>query len=179
MKPKETFVTKDQLTDYVTKREFSDFVESMDEFKEDVINRFDRIDTHLKDTEFCMHNFEKSFTCIDKRLLSLDKRVSRIEENVRIQIGTALDEFDHRLQVGFDHFQGQLDTFKKDTDEKFNDIKREIGSMVKKDTDDKLNVIKREITLVIKKDTEDRLSDIKKEIRLAIKEELTAIMVAK
>ena len=92
LKTNSTLVTKNQLLDYVSKRDFNDFVGEMRSFREVTESRFDTVDKRLDG--------------IDKRFNGIDRRLDKLGEDFRIQTGAILDQFKEYMQINREHRQG-------------------------------------------------------------------------
>lgn len=86
-----TLVNKHQLLDYVSKREFGDFVEDMRDFRTVTDDRFDAIESRL--------------SAHDKRFDKIDRQFDELKEIIRIQTGAILDQFREDLKTGIEYFQ--------------------------------------------------------------------------
>lgn len=86
-----TLVNKHQLLDYVSKREFGDFVEDMRDFRTVTESRFDSIESRL--------------SAHDKRFDKIDRQIDELKEIIRIQTGAILDQFREDLKIGIEYFQ--------------------------------------------------------------------------
>jgi len=95
-------VQKHQLLDYVSKREFNDFVGDMREFREVTVTRFDQIDVRFE-------TIERRLSGIDKQILTLNKNIDQFREDVRVQIGAALEQFKEHLDLGLEYMQNVED----------------------------------------------------------------------
>lgn len=85
LKTNSTLVTKNQLLDYISKRDFNDFVVEMRDFRDGT---------------------EIRFSAIDKRLNSIDRRFDKLSEDFRIQTGAILDQFKEHMQINREYMQG-------------------------------------------------------------------------
>jgi hypothetical protein len=109
-----TPVSKYQLLDYVTKREFNDFVAEMRDFREITESKFNLID--------------KRFDGIDKRFNNIDRRFDELKEDIRIQIGAALEQFRDDLKVGLEYIQNVEKT--KVDQEEFDQLKIKVEKIL-------------------------------------------------
>jgi chaperonin cofactor prefoldin len=105
-----TLVNKHQLLDYVSKREFGDFVDEMRDFRTVTESRFDSIESRL--------------SAHDKRFDKIDRQIDELKEIIRIQTGAILDQFREDLKIGIEYFQN-IDKNKVDKVE-FEKLKIEI-----------------------------------------------------
>lgn len=85
LKTNSTLVTKDQLFDYVSKRDFNDFVAEMRDFREETGSKFE---------------------AIDKRFNIIDRKLDKLSDDFRIQVGAVLDQFKENMQINREHMQG-------------------------------------------------------------------------
>jgi len=126
-----TLVNKHQLLDYVSKREFGDFVEEMRDFRtitesrfDSIDARFDSIDRKFVSIESRLSIHDKRFSDIDKRFDKMDRQFDELKEIIRVQTGAILDQFREDLRVGIKYFQN-VDRNKVDKAE-FEKLKIEI-----------------------------------------------------
>lgn len=84
LKTNSTVVTKNHLLDYVSKREFNDFVLEMRDFRDIT---------------------ETRFGVIDRRFNDMDRKFDELKEIIRIQTGAILDQFREDLKVGLEYVQ--------------------------------------------------------------------------
>jgi len=94
-----TLVSKHQLLDYVSKRDFNDFVAEMRDFRDETVARFESIDQKFV-------TIDKRFDAIDKRFNIIDRRLDKLEDSFRIQVGAVLDQFKEYVQITKEHMQG-------------------------------------------------------------------------
>lgn len=85
LKTNSTIVTKNQLLDYVSKRKFNDFVADMQDFRDE---------TGLR------------FGVVDKRLSNLDRKFEELKEDMRVRVGTILDQFKENMQINMEYMIG-------------------------------------------------------------------------
>ena len=78
-------IKKHQLLDYVSKRDFNDYVGEMRDFRDGTEIRFD---------------------AIDKRFSAIDRRLDKLGEDFRIQTGAILDQFKEYMQINREYMQG-------------------------------------------------------------------------
>lgn len=113
-----TQIQKHQLLDYVSKREFNDFVEEMRDFRESTESRFDLID--------------QKFNAVDKRFLGIDRKFDELKEIIRVQTGALLDQFREDLKVGLEYVQN-IDNKKVDLVE-FEKLKEKVNIILSSKT---------------------------------------------
>lgn len=86
-----TFVSKHQLLDYISKRDFNDFVAEMRDFKELTGERFNTIEARLAEH--------------DKRFDKIDRQIDELKEIIRVHTGALLDQFREDLKMGLEYVQ--------------------------------------------------------------------------
>lgn len=101
-------VSKHQLLDYVSKREFNDFVGDMRDFREVADKRFDSIEARL--------------SAHDKRFDNIDRQFDELKELMRVQTGAILDQFRSDLRAATEFFDN-ID--KKKVDQREFDLLKE------------------------------------------------------
>ena len=118
-----TLVSKHQLLDYVSKRDFNDFTADTRDFHEvtgvrfDTIDkRFDAVDARFDAIEARLASHDKRFDSIDKQLLTLNRKFDELKEDTRVQIGAALNQFKEFLDVGMEYVEN-VDEKKVDKDD--------------------------------------------------------------
>jgi chaperonin cofactor prefoldin len=133
---------KHQLLDYVSKRDFNDFVGEMRDFKDMVGMRFDTIEQRLSvhdkrfDTiEQRLGVHDKRFDTIEQRLGDHDKRFNNIDrqfdelkELIRVQMGALHEQFREDLKIGLEYIQN-VDDKKVDLAE-FGKLKEKVDAIV-------------------------------------------------
>jgi uncharacterized coiled-coil protein SlyX len=100
-----TVVSKHQLLDYVSKREFGDFVEDMRDFRTVTETRFDTIESRLSAYDKRFDSIELRLSAHDKRFDKIDRQFDELKEIIRIQTGAILDQFREDLKTGIEYFQ--------------------------------------------------------------------------
>jgi hypothetical protein len=95
-----TLVSKRELLDYVSKRDFNDFVAEMRDFRDVTETRFDTVDKRLDS--------------IETRLSGIDRRLDKLGDDFRIQVGAVLDQFKEQMQINREHMQGVEDRLRKE-----------------------------------------------------------------
>lgn len=112
-----TFISKNQLFDYVTKREFGDFVQDMHDFKDITLQRFDSIDARFDSIDARFVSIESRLKTIDKRLGSHESRMNSLErkfdeftDSIRIQMGANVDQFRSDLLTAIEFLKPEADT---------------------------------------------------------------------
>ncbi len=91
-----TLVSKHHLLDYVSKRDFNDFVAEMHDFRDVTETRFD---------------------AIDKRFNIIDRKLDKLGDDFRIQVGAVLDQFKEQMQINREHMQGVEERLRKEIQE--------------------------------------------------------------
>ena len=87
-----TLVSKHELLDYVSKRDFNDFVDEMRDFRDVTSTRFNLVD--------------KRFESIERRIDLLERRFDELKNDFRIQIGAVLDQFKENMKINMEYMQG-------------------------------------------------------------------------
>ena len=119
-----TFISKNQLFDYVTKREFGDFVQDMHDFKDITLQRFDSIDARFDSIDVRFNSIDARFVSIESRLKTIDKRLGSHEsrmnslerkfdeftDSIRIQMGANVDQFRSDLLTAIEFLKPEADT---------------------------------------------------------------------
>ena len=119
-----TFISKNQLFDYVTKREFGDFVQDMHDFKDITLQRFDSIDARFDSIDARFDSIDARFVSIESRLKTIDKRLGSHEsrmkslerkfdeftDSIRIQMGANVDQFRSDLLTVIEFLRPEADT---------------------------------------------------------------------
>lgn len=132
-------IQKHQLLDYVSKREFNDFVAEMRDFRDETRVRFGAIDKRFEtiDQKFVSIDqrfvsidqrfvaIDKKFDAIDKRFNIIDKKFDELKEIIRVQTGALLDQFREDLKVGLEYVQN-IDNKKVDLVE-FDKLKERVN----------------------------------------------------
>lgn len=95
MKTPQTYATKSNLLDYVTKSEFNEFKTEMYDFRDEVNQRFSRVD--------------KRFDIIDRKLIDM-------EENIRRSMALLHEQFKEDLKTSMEYFT-DIDRKKLDKEE--------------------------------------------------------------
>lgn len=134
-----TQIQKHQLLDYVSKRDFNDFVEEMRDFRGVTESRFDTIDQRFNGIDVRFAGIDKRLNGIDKRLSGIDKRFNDIDrkfdelkEIIRVQTGAILDQFREDLKVGLEYVQN-VDNKKVDLIE-FEKLKEKVNIILSSKT---------------------------------------------
>jgi hypothetical protein len=102
-----TQIQKHQLLDYVSKREFNDFVLEMRDFR------------GITETRFGV---------IDRRFNDVDRKFDELKEIIRVQTGAILDQFREDLKVGLEYVQN-VDNKKVDLVE-FERLKEKVNKII-------------------------------------------------
>lgn len=125
-------IQKHQLLDYVSKREFNDFVAEMRDFRDETRVRFGAIDKRFEtiDQRFVSIDqrfvaIDKKFDAIDKRFNIIDKKFDELKEIIRVQTGALLDQFREDLKTGLEYVQN-IDNKKVDLIE-FEKLKEKVN----------------------------------------------------
>ena len=107
MTENKTLVAKHQLLDYVSKREFNDFVEEMRDFRDLT---------------------ERKLNSIELRLSLHDRKFDEIMELIRVQTGAVLDQFREDLRAGMEYVKyiDESKVDKRDFEEFMDDIKNKL-----------------------------------------------------
>lgn len=100
-----TLVSKNQLLDYLSKRDFNDFVVDMRDFQEITNARFNSI---------------------DKQLIAMNRNIDQFKEDVRVQVGVVLDQFRENTQITMEYVQNIEKT--KVDEIRFNALKEIVDS---------------------------------------------------
>jgi hypothetical protein len=106
-----TQIQKHQLLDYVSKREFNDFVLEMRDFRDIT---------------------ETRFGVIDRRFNDVDRKFDELKEIIRVQTGAILDQFREDLKVGLEYVQN-IDNKKVDLIE-FEKLKHKVDIILSSKT---------------------------------------------
>lgn len=88
-----TFVSKHQLLDYISKRDFNDFVAEMRDFRD------------ATETKLSQH---------DKRFNDIERRFDKLGDDFRIQVGAVLDQFKEYMQISKEYMQGVEERLRKE-----------------------------------------------------------------
>lgn len=94
-----TLVSKHELLDYVSKRDFNDFVEEMRDFRDVTSTRFNLVDKRFE-------SIERRFDTIERRLDLLERRFDELKNDFRIQVGAVLDQFKENMKINMEYMQG-------------------------------------------------------------------------
>jgi len=95
MKSTITYVTRSQLFDYVTKREFNEFKQEMYNFRDEMY-------------EF-RKNTELHFARIDKRFNDVDRRFDELREEFRVCTGILVEEMREERKVTLEYVRGLVE----------------------------------------------------------------------
>jgi hypothetical protein len=120
LKTNSTLVTKNQLLDYVSKRDFNDFVAEMRDFRDITETRFDAIDKRFNAVDARLDSIDQRFGSMDKRFISIDRKLDKLGDDFRIQVGAVLDQFKEQMQINREHMQGVEARLRKEIHEKNN-----------------------------------------------------------
>ncbi len=93
-----TFVSKHQLLDYISKRDFNDFVAEMRDFRSLTETRFNSIDARF-------NTIEARLAEHDKRFDKIDRQIDELKEIIRVHTGALLDQFREDLKMGLEYVQ--------------------------------------------------------------------------
>lgn len=99
LKTNSKLVTKNQLLDYVSKRDFNDFVGGMYDFRDEMGAKFEVVEKRLD-------GIDNRLNGVDKRLNSLDRKFEELKEDMRIHTGAILDQFKEYMQINREYMQG-------------------------------------------------------------------------
>jgi hypothetical protein len=116
IKPDTALVPKHQLLDYVSKREFNDFVADMRDFREV--------------TETRLIAYDKRFDSIDRQLLALNRNFDQFKEDVRVQNGAMMDKFDENMKITLEYVQNIEKT--KVDEKRFEELKEWVSNYLRK-----------------------------------------------
>jgi hypothetical protein len=105
-----TFISKNQLFDYVTKREFGDFVQDMHDFKDITLQRFDSIDARFVSIESRLKTIDKRLGSHESRMNSLERKFDEFTDSIRIQMGANVDQFRSDLLTAIEFLKPEADT---------------------------------------------------------------------
>ena len=94
-----TLVSKHELLDYVSKRDFNDFVEEMRDFRDVTGTRFNSVDIRFE-------SIERRLDSIERRLDNLERRFDELKNDFRIQVGAVLDQFKENMKINMEYMQG-------------------------------------------------------------------------
>lgn len=123
-----TLVSKHQLLDYVSKRDFNDFVAEMRDFRDVTETRFDAIDKRFNAVDARIDAIDQRLNNIDKRFNSIDHKFDELKEIIRVQTGALLDQFREDLKVGLEYVQN-VDNRKVDLIE-FEELKEKVNTIL-------------------------------------------------
>ncbi len=101
-----TLVSKHQLLDYVSKRDFNDFVAEMHDFRDETGSKFEAIDKRFETIDQRFVAIDKRFDAIDKRFNIIDRRLDKLGDDFRIQVGAVLDQFKENMKINWENMQG-------------------------------------------------------------------------
>jgi archaellum component FlaC len=139
-------IPKHQLLDYVSKRDFNDFVAEMRDFRDETGSRFDTngkrfdvidkrfnvIEQRLDGIDIRLGGIDKRLSGIDKRFNDVDKKFDELKEIIRVQTGAILDQFREDLKVGLEYVQN-VDNKKVDLIE-FEKLKEKVNIILSSKT---------------------------------------------
>ena len=124
-----TLVSKHQLLDYVSKRDFNDLTADVRDFREETEARFDSVDSRLGTIELRLSGHDKRFDSIEKRFNDMDRRFDEIKELIRVQTGAILDQFREDLKTGMEFVQNIEKT--KVDEIRFDELKEKVDRLLK------------------------------------------------